>query len=216
MNRNVCCRSALSALLLMLAMPLLPARECLEFDVQLDGKPIGTHRFELSVSGDGAQRIESEAEFRYQLLGIPFYRYRHRATEHWVDGCLQRIEASTDDNGNQLRVRGDVRAGRFLLEHPAPVQSRADCVSAYAYWNRDRLLAQRELLNPQTGRFDAVRFETLGVEERQVRGARQPAERIRLLGDNLQIDLWYSLEGEWLELQSKVESGRTLRYLRRH
>lgn len=200
----------------MLVTPEMMGAERLEFDVSLDGKPIGTHRFELSDADDGAQRIDSEAVFRYRLLGIPLYQYHHRATERWKDGCLARIDASTDDNGERVQVRGEVRAGRFRLEQPAPVLERTDCVSAYAYWDRDRLLAQRELLNPQTGRFDAVRFEVIGQELLVVRGERVAAERIRLRGDKLQIDLWYSPSGEWLQLLSVVDGGKSLRYERRN
>jgi hypothetical protein len=201
---------------LLLSVPSIAAAERLEFDVLLDGKPIGTHRFEISASADNAQRIDSEAVFRYRLLGIPIYRYHHRAAEQWIDGCLARIEASTDDNGDRVQVRGELRDGRFRLEQPAPALERTDCVSAYAYWDRNRLLAQRELLNPQTGRFDAVRFEVIGQESLIVRGARVSAERIRLLGDKLQIDLWYSPSGEWLQLLSVVDGGKSLRYERRN
>ncbi len=207
---------ALCLLLITLAVPAFAAGERLEFDVLLDGKPIGTHHFEISTATEGSRRIESEATFRYRLLGIPLYRYHHRATEHWAAGCLTRIEASTDDNGKRLTVQGSMREGLFRLQLPAPLQDRANCVSGYVYWDRDQLLAQRELLNPQTGRFDAVRFESLGEEALQVRGTRILAERFRLLGEKLQIDLWYSREGEWLHLLSTVENGRTLRYQRRY
>jgi hypothetical protein len=215
MARRIHMHWALSLLLCVPAVPALAAGERLEFDVLLDGKPIGTHRFEITAIAAGALNVSSEARFRYRLLGIALYRYDHRAAEQWTNGCLTRIEAHTDDNGKGLAVQGGVRDGQFRIALPLPAQVRASCVSGYAYWDRDRLLSQSELLNPQTGRFDTVTIEALGEEQLQVRGTRTVAARYRLRGDNLQIDLWYSRAGEWLQLLSTVESGKRLHYLRR-
>ena len=46
-----------------------------------------------------------------------------------------------------------------------------------------------------------------------VRGLDTPAKRYRLSGEDLQIDVWYSLDDEWLALESPAKGGRTLRYV---
>ena len=59
----------------------------LTFAVSLDDKPIGRHRFR--IADDGATRVvESEASFDVRILRVPVYRYRHRNTETWQNGCL--------------------------------------------------------------------------------------------------------------------------------
>src|SRR4051794_19674278 len=69
------------------------------FTVRLDGKPIGTHRFSLANAADGGLALSNEARFDITLLGVSLYRYRHRVSERWADGCLASIDAHTDDNG---------------------------------------------------------------------------------------------------------------------
>jgi hypothetical protein len=183
-----------------------------EFEVQLDGKPIGTHTFEVGAGTADARSIRSQASFDVRLLGITLYRYRHRAEEQWQGGCLQRIDALTSDNGRELKVRGERAAEGFRLDAPKTQDLGSTCVTTYAYWDPDRLLMQRELLNPQTGKLDSVRIEALGEEQLAVRGVRQAARRYRLLGDELDIELWYAMDGRWLQLASTASGNRKLLY----
>jgi hypothetical protein len=190
----------------------LPQR-VFDFDVYLERRPIGTHRFSLAPAGDGALTVLSEASFDVRFLGIAAYRYRHRATEHWRGDCLAAIDASTDDDGRRLRVTGMQREGRFQLETPAS-GTLPSCISAYAYWNRDLLLRQRALLNPQTGQFDSLRVESLGTETLQAAGTKHSAQHYRLHAARSVIDLWYAPAGDWLRLESAVGSRRLI-YVRR-
>jgi Family of unknown function (DUF6134) len=194
-------------------VPALPTERVYEFDVNLDKRPIGTHRFTVRQRDDGTASIQSTASFDVRLLGITAYRYRHQATERWTDGCLAAIEATTDDNGRRLQVNGLQREDRFQLEQPASTPLPA-CLAAYAYWNRDLLLRQRALLNPQTGRLDSLRVEPLGRETLQVKGEAMQADRYRLHAAQNTIDLWYSLRGDWLRLESLTGSRRLIYRLR--
>lgn len=178
-----------------------------EFDVNLDKRAIGTHRFTVSREADGATRISSDASFDVRFLGIVAYRYRHQAREQWQGECLADIDASTLDNGRSLRVRGLRREGGFQLQQPTATLLPA-CLAAYAYWNRDLLLRQRALLNPQTGRLDALRVESMGRETLEIQGQPVAAERYRLHAAQNVIDLWYSLRGDWLRLESTTGSRR--------
>jgi hypothetical protein len=190
-----------------------PAQQMFDFDVNLDKRPIGTHRFIVSRQADGATRIQSNASFDVRFLGIAAYRYRHQATEQWQGDCLSAIDAATNDNGRSLRVSGSQREGRFQLEQPANTALPA-CLSAYAYWNRDLLLRQRALLNPQTGKLDELRVESLGRQTLELKGQAIPVERYRLHAAQNVIELWYSLRGEWLQLESTTGSRSLIYRLR--
>ena len=170
----------------------------MDFEVLLGGRPVGSHSFEVSRAADGTGQVRSVAAFDVKLLGIPVYRYRHQASEWWSKGCLARIESSTDDNGRKSRV----------------ARSMDGCVISYAYWDPASLLQQRRLLNPQTGEIDAIRVERLADETLTVRGTAVAAEHYRLHGDKLVIDLWYSKQGDWLQLVSTAGANRELRYRR--
>ena len=164
------------------------------FNVSLDGKPIGNHRFVLRDVGE-SRELTSEARFRARVLFFDAYRYDHRALETWRGDCLQQLDASTEVNGKRTVV---------------DVTPRDECVQTFAYWNPSILRASR-LLNPQTGEYVPVQVRDLGSEIL----AGQMAERFRLIGGGqtpMEIDLWYSPARDWLALESRTPEGRTLRY----
>jgi hypothetical protein len=181
------------------------------FEVFLNDDPIGFHNFRLDPQGDGYQ-LQTEAEFEVDFLFFTAYRYRHENVEVWENGCLQRIEARTVDNGDEFRVVGSREAGQFDLNATGNDESLdADCVRTFAYWDLDKLKDSR-LLNAQTGDYVPVTVERVGLETIQVNGRSVDAYRYKVDAKELDLDLWYTPEGEWLKLTSNVRNGRQLRY----
>jgi len=189
-----------------------PAAREYVFDVLLDDKPIGTHRYRVVPGADGTEQVLSEADFQVRILGLTVYRYRHRAEESWRDGCLMRLDATTQDNGDVLTVRGAQADGAFQLQQPRAQRTGRRCLAAYAYWDLPRLVQQDELLNPQTGQLDAARLDFLGEEPLSNAGASMSARRYRLRAGGLEIHLWYDADGRWLQLSSTARGDRALRY----
>ena len=184
------------------------------FEVLLDGRRVGTHRFDFQALADDRLQVTSRASFDVRILGITLFRYRHEANEHWQQGCLSRVDARTEENGKVLQVRGESEAGVFRLDLPRSLREARECVRAYAYWDPARLLQDQQLLNPQTGEFETVGIQRLPEEQITVLGSSVIAQRYRLrrsLGD---IHLWYSRAGEWLQLERKVRDARSLHYRR--
>jgi hypothetical protein len=189
-----------------------PAPREYHFEVLLDDKPIGTHRYRVVPGADGAEQVLSEAEFQVRFLGLTVYRYRHRAEESWRDGCLLRLDATTNDNGDVLAVQGAQADGMFQLQQPGTWRTGRRCLAAYAYWDLPRLMRQSELLNPQTGKLDQAQLEYIGEESLSGAKASMPARRYRLRAADLEIHLWYDTEGRWLQLASTARGNRELRY----
>jgi hypothetical protein len=202
--------------LLGVALSPLPAQAASErewrFEVFLDDKPIGFHRFRLE-SVDGAHRLLSEARFRVKVLGFTVYDYTHRSDELWREDCLRRIDASTDDNGKDLFVRGSARGESMRLESHAGTTNLEGCVMTFAYWNPG-ILGQDRLLNVQTGEYLQVDVRRLGAGTLDIRGDALPALRYRLDTDVGDIELWYSDDRDWLALSSTTQGGRQLHYRR--
>lgn len=188
------------------------AQQTLRFKVYLDQSPIGEHTFELSTGG-AEKRVVSRARLDVNLLIFNAYRYRHESREQWRDGCLERIQASTDDNGKDFRVEGERIADVLRLQVNGKPDRLPACVSTFAYWEPS-FLRNGRLLNPQTGELVEVRLEPQGRERRSYRGREVDAERYRLEADGLDITLWYTREGDWIGLESDTGKGRTLRYER--
>jgi hypothetical protein len=184
-----------------------------QFNVFLDEKPIGQHRFVLD--DNGAQRtLTSEASFDVKFLFVNAYRYRHTAREQWNGNCLSAIDAKTEENRETTIVKGvlDKSADKsaFVLQSPKP-KTLGECVMTFAYWN-PAMLKQTRLLNPQTGEYLDARITALGKESIQVRGQATDTERYRLEAPKLKIDLWYSADQQWLALRSTTPEGYIINY----
>jgi len=183
------------------------------FRVFLDGREIGYHHFQLDQSGQ-AMRLETRAQFAVKFLLLTVHAYEHHNVEQWRDGCLERIESRTDSNGEQHRVSGVARDDGLLVSTPAGRQRLDGCVASFAYWDR-RFLERQRLLNSQTGEYLPVRLESLGAGS-LVLGERAIAvQRYSLTAQDLDIELAYAADGgEWLALDSRLETGHLLQYRR--
>ncbi|HEY1090868.1 MAG TPA: DUF6134 family protein [Burkholderiaceae bacterium] len=166
------------------------------FEATLDGRLIGSHRFVVSGAPE-ARQVRSDAAFVVRVLGIPVYRYRHHAEERWQGDCLRGLRSETNDDGK-----------------PAHVDQAfdAECLMAFAYWN-PRLVTQRRLVDPQTGRVEPVSVEALPDAQIMSRGQPVPAHGWRLLTAKQRITVWYAADtGRWIALDADAAGGRKLSY----
>ena len=187
------------------------AAKAWEFDVALDGKPIGSHTFELQQDGS-KQVLTTEARFDVKFLFVTAFRYRHENTEVWDNGCLASIDAATDSNGDLLAVRGAARGDQFALTSNDGTESLPACVQTFAYWNPGILDAQ-QLLNSQTGEYEDVEAVYEGPDRIDVAGETVDAFRYRLSARAGDIVLWYSTdEKTWLGLEAPAKGGRKITY----
>lgn len=180
------------------------------FQVYVDAKAIGFHEFRVHQQGD-QQVLSSVAEFEYKLMFVTLYRYQHRNEEVWQDGCLSRIESSTDANGKDYAVAGEQNADGFKVDGSKGSAILPDCVMSFAYWNQEFLQAT-QLLNTQDGDYMDVEVTEPTSELLLIQGQPVATQRYQLKAKKLNLDLWYSQQGEWLALQSQYDNGRTLRY----
>jgi hypothetical protein len=81
----------------------------------------------------------------------------------------------------------------------------------FAYWNPE-FRSQPRLLNAQNGDYLDVRIKPAGRERISVKGEPVEALRYVLQARDIDITLWYSLDDQWLALDSTTAGGRRLRY----
>ena len=181
------------------------------FKVYLGDKQIGFHKYQLSDYGD-QYRLRSEADFEVKFLFVTAYRYHHFNTEYWNGDCLNRIESWTDANGKKFSVTGyqdDDSLNVTTLDSNEAVA--AGCVKTFAYWDKS-FLDSPVLLNAQTGELQKVEVESLPPEAVSIGGAERVADRYRLIANEVDLELWYGDNDEWLGLVSTVKNGRKIRY----
>jgi len=201
----------LTLLILLLAgsAPALASSGEWNFRVLLDGKEIGMHRYLLNDSGPD-RTLRSEAEFDVRLLSFSLYRYQHEAVERWRDGCLVALDSRTEANGKLTAVQARSELDGLAVSRADGRTRHAGCVMSFAYWD-PRILEATALLNSQTGTLTPVDVSALGTELLSVQGRQVLAERHRIRGPELEIDLWYA-DGRWIALEAPAVGGRRLRY----
>ncbi|MDX1480463.1 MAG: DUF6134 family protein [Woeseiaceae bacterium] len=181
------------------------------YRVLLDGKEIGSHRYNLRSSGD-TRLVESEAAFDVKFLFFNAYSYRHTLSARWRGECLQSLEADTNANGKKLAVSGQLRDESFVVKTGDETTTLPACVMNFAYWN-PLILEQAMLLNPQTGDYLEVEVTRTGEESISIDGRSLATDAFRIRAKDMRIDLWYSQgDGQWVALESLTKEGRIIRY----
>ena len=181
-----------------------------DFKVFLGKDEIGRQRFEVSSEGERTQ-VRIDAQFTVKFLYIPVYTYRHTNVETWEGACLREIRAETDDNGDSFFVNGHSRNGQLQVQTQAGNWSSEGCTKTFAYWNPEWIKGER-LLNSQTGEHQPVSILVVGEETIPVQGVPTRTTHRRIVTDKFTVDLWYTLNGRWVALQSTTKKGDTLRY----
>ncbi|MEJ2142949.1 MAG: DUF6134 family protein [Gammaproteobacteria bacterium] len=182
-----------------------------DFKVFLGDKEIGHHKFMVTPHNNQTY-VSSEASFDVRFLFFTAYSYLHQNNEVWKGDCLQAINATTDDNGEQLFVRGKYNDHGMQLHTHDGSQNLSGCVRTFAYWD-PALLNSKKLLNVQTGKLEEVNIQSLGESVIVKDGNDVRARQYRITNPKFSIDLWYSRDQEWLALESTTESGARLRYM---
>lgn len=180
------------------------------FNVYLDDTPIGYHHFIVNENPH-EQQVFIKAEFDVKLLFFSIYTYLHDNSETWQGQCLIGLSSSTNDNGDEQFVSLQKNDDNYIIESRNQSNVINTCVRSFAYWNLD-LLNSKQLLNAQTGELVDIEFKYLGKDTLALNSKSISSEHYRLVGKDLEIDLWYSTDKLWLGLQSRTEHGNILRY----
>jgi hypothetical protein len=185
----------------------------LSFQVFLNDREIGFHEFTFR-DGPNGRTVESEARFNVKVLFVNAFRYEHQNVERWSDGCLVEIAARTDNNGQDLAVRGSADANRFVVASSQGTAELNGCVQTFAYWNPALRNAER-LLNSQTGEYLDVEVSRLGMDTTTIGSQELTIERLRLTAKDTDIEIGYDARtGEWVTLDTRLKKGRVLSYRR--
>lgn len=204
-----------AALLLASGLAQAESKRVWNFEVSLDGKPIGHHRFEVTRDGE-YEEVASDAKFDVKVLFINAFRYRHTNREIWSANCLRGLVADTSVNRKKLSVQGNRDGNQFVINDGSGPVPLGDCVMTFAYWNA-AFLQEAKLLNPQSGEYLDVEVTALQRDEIEVRGEPVMANAYRISGEpingeKLALTVWYSDDDDWLALESIAKGGRILRY----
>ena len=128
-----------------------------------------------------------------------------------TSGSLVSIETTTNNNGEELFVRGQAVEGGFQVETKEGTQLLSTDIVPTSYWN-PRTLQGGELLNTQSGEISKVNMIKRGQDALNIAGRQIAAQRYRMYGD-LELDLWYAPDNEWVKIAFEID-GTKVEYVR--
>ena len=170
------------------------------FDVVADGIRVGTYEIAVAESGDTSVVT---SDMKVGVLGIG--AYRQHAEETWKAGCLTSMATRTEERGQVTAVAGQQEGSVFRIDGVTSAQLPG-CVMSFAYWNPN-VLKQSQLVNVQTGTWTPVNIQALGNETIDVGGRPVRTVHHSIETEKNTIEVWYTLEGEWVSLKTTTKSG---------
>ncbi len=181
----------------------------IHFKVYRNGEEFGHHKVSFIQAGE--QTIaDVEIEFAVTFAGFRVFYYLHRSREIWEGGNLVSIESSTNDDGDtssvDLKRRGDALAiDGADYRGVAPLE-----LFPTSYWFKETL-AQNRLIDTTNGRIFPVVIGRVGRETIEVGGRAVEATRYTLT-EQLQMNLWYDDQGNWVKTSFDAR-GSTIEYV---
>lgn len=159
-----------------------------------DGEEIGFHKVTFEQSGERTI-ARTQIELSIYLAFIRVFHYTHDSTEVWESGALASLESRTFDDGSDESLKVS-RSGDGLeiagqaFQGMGPIDLRPT-----SYWFKD-FIAQREVLNTQTGKIMPVTIRGEGTETIMINGT--PVETQRYFVEELKLHLWYDARDQWV------------------
>ncbi len=180
----------------------------IQFSVERDGKPIGTHATTISKRGETTS-VTINMSLKAGLFGIPLYRFRYKANETWNGNQLQSLKVSVNDNGDKSNLSGKRSGGSFSWSMNGQNDRANGAVFPTNHWNK-AVLKQNKVLNTLTGNINRVTIARRGTETLNCRkGPPIEATRYQYSG-GLNTEAWYDRSGNWVGLRFKAEDGATI------
>jgi hypothetical protein len=177
----------------------------LDFEVFLNDREVGKHRFELLEQGDSVE-VSSTMSLDFKVFKIKRVKYRHQANEIWQSGCLVALQSETEKQGKTVAVEASTDPSGLVIQRPKDSETITGCVRGFSYWN-PQWLEGENMLNAETGINIPVDIGSEFSEQDNI-------TRIKIALPKVDIDLQYDAAGEWLSLKTELLIGGTLRYQR--
>ena len=180
------------------------------FTVLKDGAPVGRHRFDFDREGDRVE-IQEATEIEVSFATIPLYTFEHQAREVWENGRALRIDSTTNDNGEKLKIT--VRPGDhgYIRTVNGRVDKFDGSMRVLGFWNKE-ILKHHEFFSTVEDKTMQVSFQRIGWERITVAGKELDAEHYRMVG-NEERDLWFDADGHLAKIEFR-RHGADIAYVR--
>ena len=170
------------------------------FNVFRNDKNIGYHKVTFNQHNKYFN-AKVEINFNVKFLGFSLYDYDHVNTEKWENNQLLSIESETNKNGTNLNC--------------SYKKNSSDLIPT-SYWNHILVKYKtRDVLNTQDCSIISLNIKKVGSES--IYNGSLDTTRYKLTGkestgEDINIDIWYNGNEEWVKLQF-LKDGSTINYI---
>lgn len=190
--------------------PIRAYGDRIEFEVLRDGDIVGRHQVNFFPMDDGLQ-VDAELNLDIRFLGLTVYRFGYRSGSLWQNGRMVELNAVTDDDGEENRVRAVVKGDMMDISGPAGDQMGPAGLYPTDHWNPS-VRQSAMVVNTITGQLANVAIKAVGVETVRTGEATRMATRYTYSGDLHDVEVWYDNRGRWVRLRFPDKSGAVIDY----
>ena len=180
------------------------------FDVFRKGDKVGYHSVKFS-KGVGNLIVHIAFGIEIDFLFLTAYQFKYLSESRWVNGQLDHLKASVDDDGDEFVVTANrhnqliyVMSENKTFETPAPILPTN-------HWNAS-VLTHKRVLNTLTGQVNTVSITAQGIETVTTEFGPIQATRYAYSGD-LDNEVWYDEAGRWVKMRFKARDGSIIDYV---
>ena len=182
----------------------------IHFDVFRKGEKVGYHRVKFSKDVSGLN-VQIVFEIEIDFLFFTAYQFKYHSESRWVEGQLNYLKASVNDDGDKFEVTANrhdqlirVMSSNETFSTPAPILPTN-------HWNAS-VLNHTRVLNTLTGRVNTVSIAAQGIEPVATENGHIEATRYVYTGD-LDNEVWYDQAGRWVKMRFKASDGSIINYV---
>jgi hypothetical protein len=182
--------------------------DSLHYEVQRNGKTIGTHEVEFERHG-GRLTVEIETDVAVKIAFLTVYRFKHEAREEWQNGKLIAYQSTSDDNGTDKFLNVGFANSAYSVEASSGRFKAQSLALPASLWRPDTV-TQSRLMNTLDGHEMKVAVKDIGLDTITVGGKEITATHFSMTGD-LQRELWYAHD-RLVHLRFLGDDGSTIDY----
>jgi hypothetical protein len=185
---------AASLLGAIMTTPSLAAPGRTDFEILMNGRPIGNHVVTVTeAAGITTARISINMAGRVGPIG---FTYAHRCEEQWRGAQLLKIECTDKENRSTKTLSGELQGANFIVDGSGFKGNAPSSILPTSWW-RSATVRQSRIMNSRDGKLTSISASRVGPETLTIAGAAVPATHYRIRGP-ANTDLWYDANGRWV------------------
>jgi hypothetical protein len=183
--------------------------ETYRFAITRNGDKIGTHSITLNRSG-AETSVSIATDLTVKVLFVTAYRLQHMASEHWVNGRLVSLNATTDNNGTRHQVSVVMTASGLEVDADGKTARLDRTIIPGSLWNPE-LLRRPLMLDTQEGQILPLTVVDQGPEDLTI-DSRVIKAHHYVMKSKYSQDVWYDDQQHLVQVKLIGSDGSVIMY----